>query len=124
VKYLECAKQLSEHRDIFVISALHKLVPLDTMIECYDYTLKNKSYEEINSWGKSVAKQLEALYDLNNTKFIIIADNDYCLALKPYLPNIDMPLNGVGCGPDGYNQLDAYVNTFLAKNNTKVLKGL
>ena len=118
VKYIACAKLLADYQDIFVISALHKLVPLYREIEWYDCTLKGKSEQEINAWGKSVAEQLTKLYDIDKTKVIVLADNDYCSALKPYLPCMDTPLEGFGCDPKGYNQLDAYVISFI-ENSTQ-----
>lgn len=108
-KYLECSKLLAEYEDIFVISALHYLVPLNEEIEWYDYSLNDKTKQEINAWGRKVAEQLNELYDLNNTRFIIIADENYYMPLTNHLTHIDTPLEGVGCGPEGYNQLDEYV---------------
>jgi hypothetical protein len=112
-KYLECAKKLTSRENIYVISALHKLVPLDKEIDWYDYTLNNRSEEENYAWGKEVASQLEVLYVFGNTKFIAIADEDYCTFLKPYLKDMDMPLDGIGCGPQGYGLLDDYVHDFM-----------
>ena len=114
VKYLECAKQLTKREDIYVISALHKLVPLDRRVKCYDFTLKDRQKDEVETWGKDVAMQLNELYDFNNTRFIVIADDDYCTALKPCLPAMDTPLEGFGCSSEGYYQLDAYVKQFVS----------
>jgi len=86
-------------------------------VEWYDYTLKDRSDEENDAWGKNVAEQLEKLYDFKDTQFIVLADDDYCSALKPYLLNVEMPLKGVGCGSGGYNQLDYYVNDFMQERN-------
>ena len=118
VKYLESAKLLADYQDIYVISALHELIPLDKEIECYDYTLKDKSDEENDTWGKNVTEQLESLYKFSDTQFIVLADDDYSSALKPYLPNIEVPLEGIGCGPGGYNQLDDYVCRFIKTRNS------
>jgi len=65
--------------------------------------------------GEKVSEQLNDLYDLNNTKFIIIADENYFLPLIHYLPHMDTPLEGVGCGSVGYDQLNNYVNDYLKK---------
>jgi len=109
-RYLSSARLLTENENIFVISALHKLVPLYKEIECYDYALSSKTPEEVAAWGKAVADQLMCLYDFSNTRFVILADDDYSSALQPFLPNTDLPLNGIGCGHEGYSQLDLYIS--------------
>lgn len=116
VKYLDCARALVEDKDIFVISALHKLVPLDKELTCYDYTLKGKSKKEKDIWGEEVATQLKELYDVSKTRFVIIAEDDYYTPLAPHLPSMDTPLEGVGCGPDGFEQLDAYIKNFTLEH--------
>ena len=117
VKYLECARAITDNQDIFVISALHKLVPLYKEIEWYDFTLKGRAKEENEKWGSEVIAQIGELYDVNTTKFIIIADEDYYTALEAHLPYMDAPLKGIGCGPQGYEQLDEYVQEFLQKRS-------
>ena len=104
---------MADDRDIFIISALHYLLSLDKLVESYDCVLTEKSKQEQYAWGNEVATQLSMLYDLNNTRFIVIADRNYCSALLPYLPSMDMPLHDVGCGPTGYAQLDNYVKQFV-----------
>jgi len=119
VKYLECARLMVDDRDIYIISALHYLVPLDRLIESYDCALIEKSKQEQYTWGNEVATQLKTLYDFNNTRFIVIADKDYCSALLPYIPSMDMPLHDVGCGPGGYAQLDNYAIQFVYEYNNE-----
>jgi len=115
VKYLECARLMADDRDIFIISALHCLLPLDKIIDSYECALTKKPKQEQFAWGNEVATQLSMLYVLNNTRFIVIADRNYCSALLPYLPSMDMPLHDVGCGPGGYAQLDNYVTRFVSE---------
>jgi len=73
------------------------------------------SESEIDAWGIDVAKQLQKLYDLDCTRFVVIADESYFIPLIPHLPYMDTPLKGVGCGPAGYDQLDVYINNFNKK---------
>jgi len=111
-KYLECARSMVADSDIYVISALYNLIPLNKEIESYDYSLSEKSEQEKCTWGNEVVNQLSGLYNINNTKFVVIADDDYCFALSHNPLFIDMPLKGVGCGPAGYEQLDDYVRKY------------
>lgn len=113
VKYLGCARVITDNQDIFVISALHKLIPLDKEIEWYDFTLKGRSKEENEKWGSEVVEQLKRRYDVSKTRFIVIADEDYYSALEAHLPYMETPLKGVGCGAQGYKHLDEYVQGFL-----------
>jgi len=111
VRYLSSARSIVDDSDIFIVSALHHLVPLHKTIEDYDCALTERTVQEQFAWGELVAKELSEIYDLDKTRFIVIADDDYCSALLPYLKHMDKPLNGVGCGPAGYEQLDSFLAT-------------
>jgi len=124
VKYLESARSVAADSDIYVISALYNLIPLTKEIKSYDYSLSEKSEQEQYAWGNGITEHLSEHYDINNTKFIVIADEDYCLPLLKNLPFMDMPLEGVGCGPDGYEQLDEYIRNFNAENIVYNRKGV
>lgn len=118
MKYLECARILADRRDIYIISALHKLLPLDKEIEWYDYTLANRPIHEHYTWGKEVSEQIKVLYDVSETNFVVLADDIYSSALLPYLPYMDTPLQG-NCNPDGYESLDKYIKEFLLDNKSR-----
>jgi len=97
-KYMELAHLLTDSKSIFVISALHGLLPLDTVIDWYDYTLMGKSKSFKDAWGIKVAEQIRSRFDVNETKFIVLAGADYFVPLIPHLPNMEVPLKGVSMG--------------------------
>ena len=95
---------------IFILSALHNLLNLDTEIKPYDVTLSYVSPKkrrekpnlkvltkaEANTWGKKVIEQLGEISDLKKDKFIILAGQDYLTPIQNSLTNIEEPLKGVG----------------------------
>jgi hypothetical protein len=95
---------------IFILSALHHLLDIDTEIEPYNVTLsnvpKNKrkprlkilTSVERKEWGKKVLDQLSKQTDLKNDEFIVLAGKEY---LKPIIKSISHlvnPLNGLRQG--------------------------
>lgn len=95
---------------IFILSALHHLLDLETEIEPYNVTLSNvpkskrkkglivlSSAEKIE-WGKKVVKILSEQTDLQDDQFIILAGQEYIKPIKPYIKNIDNRLNGLRQG--------------------------
>ena len=97
-KYMEYAHVLTDDENIFIISALHGLLSLDSVIDWYDYTLSGKPKSVKETWGKKVSEQIMSRFNVDDTKFIILAGADYSLPLRPYLPNIELPLKGVRIG--------------------------
>ncbi len=95
---------------IFILSALHHLLDLETVIEPYDVTLsnvpKNKrkpglkvlNPDEKKEWGDKVIEQLDGEVDLDHDKFIILAGNEYIKPLGGRLRNLDLPLDGLSIG--------------------------
>ena len=98
-KYMEYARLLTSSENIFVISALHGLLPLDTLIKNYEYALAGKPKFVKDIWGKRVAEQLKLSFDVSETMFVVLADANYFIPLMPHLPNMKMPLKNVllGC---------------------------
>jgi len=106
---LEYAQSLNPDK-IFILSALHHLLDLETVIEPYDVTLsnvpKNKrkpglkvlNPDEKKEWGKTVTMQLSNQFDLEHDKFIILAGNEYVIPLDGRLRNSDLPLDGLSIG--------------------------
>ena len=94
-KYMELARVYAGDESIFVISALHGLLTLDTVIDWYNYTLSGQSQAIKNTWGEKVAEQIKLRFDANDTRFIVIAGADYYAPLMKHLPNIEVPLKGV-----------------------------
>jgi len=95
---------------IFILSALHHLLDLETEIEPYNVTLSNVPKDKrkaglkiLNStekkeWGKKVIKQLAEQADLKNDNFLVLAGQEY---IKPIIGNISHltnPLYGLRQG--------------------------
>ncbi len=95
-KSLAYAKNISD--DIRILSAKYGLLKLDDVIEPYDETLSDKSKDEMAAWGKKTALQIFEDYDLQTTKFVILAGKDYYDPLMDYLPEIMLPLIGMPLG--------------------------
>ena len=94
---------------IFILSALHHLLDLDTEIEPYDVTLsyvspnnrkkkpnlKVLTNEEANLWGTKVCEELKKVADIKNDRFIVIAGQAYLKPIQNCLTLIEEPLNGI-----------------------------
>ena len=94
---------------IFILSALHHLLDLDTEIEPYDVTLsyvspdkrkkkpnlKVLTNEEANLWGAKVIEQLKQVADIKNDRFIVLAGQSYLKPIQNSLTHIVEPLNGI-----------------------------
>ena len=106
-KSLAYAKAISD--DIYVISAKHGLISLDTIIAPYDETLKGQKQKIKTAWGNRVANQISELYDVNKTKFLILAGRDYYAPLQSHLPHIQLPLYRLNQG-NSLAKLDALLN--------------
>ena len=95
---------------IFILSALHHLLDLETKIEPYNVTLsnipKNKRSPELKilnsfekkEWGKKVIEMLAEQADLKNDQFIILAGQAYVKPIRHNLTHIKEPLSGLGIG--------------------------
>ena len=110
-KSLEYARLLNPDK-IFIISALHHLLPLDKEVEPYDVTLatvpkkarekkpnlKILTTPEKKEWGKRVVEQLKSESDLEKDEFIILAGKEYLKPIQKELKKIITPLEGVSQG--------------------------
>lgn len=97
---------------IFILSALHHLLDLDTEIEPYNVTLAQVSKskrdndqelkvltkEEKIRWGEEVIEQLKKVSNLKDDKFIILAGKSYIEPIREKLENIEEPLKGLTQG--------------------------
>ncbi len=104
VNSLAYAKQLQPDK-IFILSALHHLLELETEIDSYDVTLSNVPKKkrkpelkilnaaEKKRWGKKVIEQLSSLADLKNDNFIFLAGQAYIKPLKSHIQNFKNPLD-------------------------------
>ena len=97
---------------IFILSALHNLLDLDTEIEPYDVTLsyvspdkkkkkpnlKVLSKAEANLWGQIILEQLSKVTDLKKDTFIILAGQSYIKPIIDNILNFTNPLKGLRQG--------------------------
>lgn len=83
---------------IFILSAKHGLLGLETEIEPYNLTLNNMSENEIRDWSKKVINQLGQQVNLINDHFVFLAGNKYRKYLLPSLKSYEIPLEGLSFG--------------------------
>lgn len=94
---------------IYILSAEHHLLALETEIEPYDKTLNKMKKSDRTAWGNTVIEQLKKVADLENDEFTILAGMKYLEPIQNHLTNIQNPLKGMGIGKRlGYlnNQLN------------------
>ncbi|MBA7528583.1 hypothetical protein ES705_20771 [subsurface metagenome] len=110
-KSMAYAKSLKPDK-VFILSAKHHLMKLDTVIEPYDVTLSNVSPAarmkkpslkvlnriEKQAWAKKVIAQLENECDLEQHEIIALAGKSYLEYLAPHIRNLVQPLKGLRPG--------------------------
>ena len=96
-KSLEYAQRLNPDA-IFVLSAKHGLLDLDTEVEPYDATLNHASARHMRAWADNVLKQLSERADLRRDHFILLAGLKYRRHLIPHLASYEVPLEGLTIG--------------------------
>ena len=106
---LEYANSI-KHDKIYILSAKHHLLDLETQIEPYDVTLSYISpksrksdliilnNEQKKLWGNTVISQLNKVSDIENDIFIILAGREYIEPLEKSIKNIDNKLRGLRNG--------------------------
>lgn len=80
---------------IYVISALHHVIPLTEFIEPYDVCLKDFSTAEKIEWAQLCLSQLRDISDLQNDKYIILAGKDYYEELVKGLNYYEIPTSHI-----------------------------
>ena len=83
---------------IFILSAKHGLLTLDQEIEPYEQTLNSMPAKEIKGWANKVIGQIKKCCDVNETEFVFLAGHKYRKYLIPEMPNVQIPLKGLGIG--------------------------
>jgi hypothetical protein len=72
------AKKLqSDESKIFILSAKHHLLELNSLICSYDVTLKNFTINEKKEWGDKVISQLKMVSNIETDEYIILAGREY-----------------------------------------------
>lgn len=83
---------------IYILSAKHGLLDLETEIEPYNLTLNNMTRNEVKEWAIKVVSQLGEKTDLINDHFIFLAGNKYREYLVSSLKSWEAPLEGLPIG--------------------------
>ena len=96
-KGLHYAKSLQPDA-IYILSAMHHIVPLDKILNPYDVCLNCKSIVEKKAWAEICLKELNAVCDLAVDKFIILAGKEYYSELIKGLSHVELPLEGLPMG--------------------------
>ena len=76
---------------IYVISALHHVIPLTEFIEPYDVCLKDFSPAERKEWARLCLSQLDDISDRQKDKYVILAGKDYYEELIKGLVHYEIP---------------------------------
>lgn len=79
---------------IYILSAKHGLVSIDTILEPYNDTLIGKPKEHKQAWSNIVLLQLKNRVSMEQDKFIILAGKDYYEYLTPAIKHYWLPLEG------------------------------
>lgn len=83
-KNLAYARRLNPDA-IYILSAKHGLLDLETEIEPYNLTLNTMSAAEIRIWSELVLQQLRQVADLQQDHFIFLAGMKYRKYLLSHL---------------------------------------
>jgi hypothetical protein len=83
---------------IHIMSAKYGLIDYKEVIEPYDVTLNDMDKETIQTWSDKVFNDLKSKYDIEKTKFIILAGKNYYSGFIDKLPHIELPLGSLPIG--------------------------
>jgi Family of unknown function (DUF6884) len=83
---------------IYILSAKHGLVDLDTTIEPYNVTLNEMTTSERKTWAEAVVAQLGKRTDIMKDHFVLLAGQNYRRHVIPYLQSFELPLEGLSIG--------------------------
>lgn len=101
-KSLAYAQKLKPEK-IFILSALHKVLELDTPVLCYNKTLLDMKAQDRKAWAEEVLMLLNEKCDLQNDIFVLLAGKVYYEGLIKgngtlRLVNFSLPLKGLPIG--------------------------
>lgn len=97
IKSLKYAQTLDAD-EIYILSAEHHLLALDSEIEPYDVTLNKMRKAEKIAWGQKVIEQLKEVANLENDTFIVLAGKNYISPIESSLKHIELPLQDMPIG--------------------------
>jgi hypothetical protein len=93
-----CYAKGAKDKDIKILSSKYGVVDIHDMIKPYDICLGDKSAKTRKEWSEEVFEELDKRYNLDNTKFVFLAGEDYTQYLKDMLPKYDDVLEGKKIG--------------------------
>jgi hypothetical protein len=83
---------------IFILSAEHGVLALETEIEPYEKTLKNMGIAERVAWRNRIVEQLRAKTMVESDRFLVLASSPYREGLEPVLRHMEVPMVGMRQG--------------------------
>jgi len=83
---------------IYILSALHGVVDLDTEVEPYELTLNTMKSPAIQAWAEGVLVQLGERTDFERDHFVFLAGQKYRKFLIPKLRSFEVPMEGLTIG--------------------------
>jgi hypothetical protein len=95
-KTLEYGKSMNPDR-MFILSALHNLVPLGKVLAPYDKTLKDMPVSEKEKWGEKTYNQMiKAGLNPDKDTFVFLTGMEYMKPLTKYInpENVINPMSG------------------------------
>lgn len=84
--------------NIYVLSAKHGLLDLDTEIEPYNLTLNNMTSHHVQAWAQKVIIQIEECVDPRKDHFVLLAGQKYRKFLIPHFFSYEIPMEGMTIG--------------------------
>jgi len=97
-KSLQYARDILKPEKIYILSAKHGLLKLETEIEPYNKTLNNMPSRDEKEWAENVYKQLKKETDINTSKYIFLAGRNYYKYLVQKLPCHEILMEGLQIG--------------------------
>jgi hypothetical protein len=94
---LEYARKL-EPDAIYILSAKHGLLDLNTEIEPYNLTLNDMPTRQVQAWAKQAVEQLKKRADLSKDHFVLLAGQKYRKFLVPSFATFEVPMQGLTIG--------------------------
>mgnify|MGYP001608170353 CR=1 FL=1 len=83
---------------IYILSAKHGLLDLDTEVEPYDLTLNDMATRQVQAWAEQVLEQFKQRADLSRDHFVFLAGLKYRKFLVPRLASYEVPMRGLPIG--------------------------
>jgi hypothetical protein len=94
---LEYARKLKPDA-IYILSAKHGLLALNSEIAPYDTTLNKLPSRQVQAWAHQVLRQLEEHENLSEDHFVLLAGQKYRKFLVPMLASYEVPMEGLTIG--------------------------